>query len=504
MLTLGLWEWITIASCVGHLALATISLLRLSKSPIALPLALLCLDLFVFNAADAANQIVPADQWRWLDATFTSLMAPLSIRFVLVFVGRRRQLALLAYAFDLYFGVTALACAGAFVGIPWSRDFAGLSGWAKAVTPGAVAAIATLAWLFASHLKGTTSRLEKERTWLVIGAFALGTAGNVCDLLVGLGFHAPRLGPLGLFLSTLVLTITALGIGLFGQRVSALIAANALILAVVQLFGYFVVYSVFGGNSTVLAIGVGTLTLALVPTALAMTRAWSARQQELEQQATLGDFILDVEHDLRNPVATIRSAAQFIQKALPPDQIPPDVAVRLKRIVDKSDAMTEMITEHRRNPSLEPLLQSLDVNPVVAEVVQSQQGVAPAGVEIESRLGTSGVRCEGDARMLTRALDNLIRNAWQAMPNGGRITVQTEIDPAKPGSLLLSVADNGPGMDLRLAKAVLEGGLTTKSDGSGRGLAYVRRTARSHNGELRIDPGEGRGAKLTIVLPIRG
>src|SRR5688500_17664470 len=108
-------EVVTILACAGQLALATVALVRISKSPLALPLALLCLDLFVFNAGDVTYHLTGARQWVWLDTTAASLLVPFTARFALAFVGKSRSLAWVAWCFDVYFGLIALGCAAAFL-----------------------------------------------------------------------------------------------------------------------------------------------------------------------------------------------------------------------------------------------------------------------------------------------------------------------------------------------------------------------------------------------------
>ena len=413
MANLDSHEWITIASCAGHLSLATIALRRISKSPLALPLALLCLDLFVFNAADVAGHLTGAPQWRWLDATCTSLMVPLAIRFALAFVGRSRSLRWVARAFDLYFGLAALACASAFLGFEWAQEFAGNQPWALAVAPGAAAAIVTLAALFISHLRAAHSPIERARTWLMMGGLAIGAAGNVCDLLANTGFDAPRLGPLGMLVTTLVLTLAALRVGLFESRISWLIAANALVLAGLQLIGYLAVFYFFGGHTTLLVIGIGTLTLALVPALLAMMRAAAAHRQRLEYHATLGRFSAQMAHDLRNPLAAIKGAGQYLQEEHARGK--PIDADYLKLIVDQADRLDRVVTDYQRIGRIQTVLKPVVLNAMVEEVLGGQALAAPAGITLQRKLDPKGSKCQVDVDLISAALENLVRNAFEAM-----------------------------------------------------------------------------------------
>ena len=369
MAALDTHEWITIVACAGHLALAIVALGRISRSPLALPLGLLCLDYFGFNAADVAQHLTGGDPWRWLDAVLASVLAPLSVRFALAFVGRSRSLKWLSHCFDFYFGLIALACAGAFFGIGWSRDFAGLLPWAIAVAPGALLTIVVLAWLFISHLRSSQSSLERARTWLVIGGAALGAAGNLCDLLADLGWDVPRLGPLGTLLNTVTFTIAAQRLGLLDRRTSWLIAGNVLVIGAVQICGCLAVFHYFGNNGAMLALGIGILSLGLVPGLLAVTRAAAAQRQRLEYHATLGRFSAQLAHDLRNPLAAIKGAAQYLQVEQSRGNPLGDKREFVDLIVEQADRLGRVIADYQRLARIEAVLKPVNLNAIVSEVL---------------------------------------------------------------------------------------------------------------------------------------
>lgn len=110
--------------------------------------------------------------------------------------------------------------------------------------------------------------------------------------------------------------------------------------------------------------------------------------------------------------------------------------------------------------------------------------------------------CRADRDLIGLALENLIKNAFEAMPKGGRVTVRTQRWSGDDGpEILLSVQDTGVGMNARtLAKA--EAGLfTTKARGSGLGVVFARRVAEAHGGSLSLTSAEGRGTIVRLHLP---
>lgn len=488
MATLDSHEWITIASCAGHLGLATIALRRIAKSPVALPLALLCLDLFVFNAADVAFHVTADVVWARLDQSFAALLAPLTIRFALAFVGKSRSLRRLAWGFDVYFGAMAALTAGGFLNTP--------ERWVEAVAPGAVAAVLALAWLFVAHLRSPIGAAERTRTWLVLAGLGLGTAGSVCDLLANVGLAIPRLGPFSLMLTTLVLSLVALRLGLFEGRLSWLTAANGIVLGGLQLFGYVAVFHFFGGNTALLVIGLGVLTLGLVPSALAMLRASANARERLEYHATLGRFSAQMAHDLRNPLAAIKGAAQYLEVEVKRGK-PVDPSY-LTLILEQTDRLNRSISEYQRIGRIQPVLAPIEVDALVGRVLGGQTLAAPANITLDRRLAANGTKCQADADLVSAALENVVRNAFEAMPGGGSVTVVTAHDP---GFVTLSVVDTGKGMDPRHVEQAFADFFTTKATGSGLGLAFVKRVAEAHGGEASLTSVEGKGTTVTIRLP---
>lgn len=502
MAALSTHQWITIAACAAQLALATIALLRISKSPLAWPLALLNLALFAANAGDVASGVTGAEEWIWLDASATSLWLPLTLHFALVFVGRRGFLRWLQRALYFYFGAIAVACLSAFVGVGWARSFAGAPQWAWAIGLGAAISLPMITYLFISHLGASHSGLERARTWLVIGGYALAAGGNVCDLLADLRLDVPRLGPLSTLLATLALTMVALRFGLFDRKISWLIAANALVVGVVQICAYLVLFRLFGGNRTLLTVATVTLTLALVPALVAMARTAATHRQRLEYHATLGRFSAQMAHDIRNPLAAIKGAAQFLKGELASGR--PLIGERdyLQVILDQTNRVNRVLENYQRIGRIEPALATVSLNALVEGVLKGQALAAPPGVTVEHRPGAKLPDCQADADLVANALMNLVRNAYEAMPHGGVVTVQTEQPNADPRFIQLSVSDTGPGMDARVAEQAFSDFFTTKTTGSGLGLAFVRRVAEAHGGNATLKSDEGKGTTVRIQLPV--
>ncbi|HUM11482.1 MAG TPA: ATP-binding protein, partial [Myxococcaceae bacterium] len=103
----------------------------------------------------------------------------------------------------------------------------------------------------------------------------------------------------------------------------------------------------------------------------------------------------------------------------------------------------------------------------------------------------------GDPGLLKETLENLLRNAAEALPEGGNVMVRTGWRDRS--HVYLSVQDDGVGIDARTRERLKEF-YTTKPGGSGLGLAFARRVAETHGGELKIESQPGKGTTVTVAL----
>jgi two-component system sensor histidine kinase FlrB len=123
------------------------------------------------------------------------------------------------------------------------------------------------------------------------------------------------------------------------------------------------------------------------------------------------------------------------------------------------------------------------------------------GREVRFTVGNDAghARVRGDRKALTGALINLLENALQATPAGGRVTLKASRTPERVD---ISVSDTGTGMDRETCERVFEPFFTTRADGTGLGLAIVRGVAESHGGEVTVVSEPGKGTEFSISLPL--
>jgi signal transduction histidine kinase len=235
------------------------------------------------------------------------------------------------------------------------------------------------------------------------------------------------------------------------------------------------------------------LELALVWDAYASERA--RRLQQAERLATIGQLAGGVAHELRQPLNILRTSAYYLLRAKEPS--PEKTAEHLQRIerqVALADRVIHAMSAFARLPVPEvvpvsiacSLDEALEANPM------------PSGVDVS-------IDCPGDLEpvpadfgQLQIVLGNLFRNASDAMPEGGRLSITVREDGER---VEIAVSDTGQGIEASDLGRITEPLYTTKARGMGLGLAITRAIVEKHGGGIRAASEPGRGATFTVTLP---
>ena len=214
-------------------------------------------------------------------------------------------------------------------------------------------------------------------------------------------------------------------------------------------------------------------------------------------------FAGSLAHDLQQPITTITAFAQVMQSHA--DKLPAGDAVHLQRILSASESARRMVKgllEFARLGQAELRKGPVDLNAVVAEA-RSVVTAAPGAAAVQWSIGSLPV-VQGDAAMLLLAFVNLLSNAvkysrGQAQP---RVSVEAEAHPNQGHAI--RVRDNGVGFDMahaaRLFTPFERLHTAQEFEGTGMGLANVRRIVEKHGGSVRADSQPGHGAVFTLVL----
>ncbi|MBU0743537.1 hypothetical protein KJ554_14480 [bacterium] len=244
-------------------------------------------------------------------------------------------------------------------------------------------------------------------------------------------------------------------------------------------------------------LGAMALLLSRQQRSLVRARSEIMRQENL---AMMGRMTAGIAHEIRNPLGIIRGAgeiqAQRLRTAgidLPTLDFIPDEVDRLDRI------LTRYLTFGKGGNGFD--LEPLDLGKLVRRSVHmADQELAAAGVELAVETPDEPLLVSGDNPSLQQVMLNLLLNARDAMPAGGRIVVRLEQDG---GAAVLSILDEGTGLGDLSEREIFEPFLTTKEKGSGLGLAVVRQVVEDHHGAISLrgrDDGPGTVAEVRLPL----
>ena len=215
-------------------------------------------------------------------------------------------------------------------------------------------------------------------------------------------------------------------------------------------------------------------------------------------------FASQMAHDLKNPLASLKGALQFLEEERRRGRSLDDQHDFLGLMLEQVERLGRVADEYERIGRVEPVRRHVDVNQVVGRVVALEPFAAKGGISIVTDLAPDLPPCDIDADLVARALENLVRNALEAMPDGGNLTVRTAAGRAgnvREGRVIVSVEDCGKGMDARQAERAFNEFYTTKATGSGLGLAFVKRVAEAHGGDASLKSRVGEGTVVEMRLP---
>jgi PAS domain S-box-containing protein len=247
-------------------------------------------------------------------------------------------------------------------------------------------------------------------------------------------------------------------------------------------------------------------------------KAAQARLHESQKLELLGQLTGGVAHDFNNLLTVVLSNLDLLRKRLASDAGVREITDVAIHAAERGATLTQRLLAFARRQDLRPEVVDLrslvigmgdllnrSTGPSIRTVFELPQGLPPVRV---------------DANQLELALLNLVLNARDAMPRGGVLTItlghepdgpdgtrqgaRGEMWPSRSGFVRLTVADTGEGMDEKTAKSCIEPFFTTKEPGkgSGLGLSMVHGLAEQSGGWMRIETEPGRGARISIALPV--
>jgi two-component system sensor histidine kinase PilS (NtrC family) len=220
------------------------------------------------------------------------------------------------------------------------------------------------------------------------------------------------------------------------------------------------------------------------------------RLQTSEKMALLGQLSAGLAHEIRNPLSAISGAVEVLSDEVKPTEN----NLRLIKVVAQEVERLNLLVEDflLLTMPIQALAVPVDVGLIIKETVESfGKIVRRAGLEIETDL-QRGTYVQADSYRLKQAIWNLLHNAVQAMPNGGKIAIESYLEGDSVG---IKISDSGCGIDENILSRIFEPFFTTKNLGTGLGLAIVQKVIESYNGKIEVKTAEGKGTTFFMTLP---
>jgi PAS domain S-box-containing protein len=238
-------------------------------------------------------------------------------------------------------------------------------------------------------------------------------------------------------------------------------------------------------------------------------RRLAAEKLSAERLALIGTMSAKFAHEIRNPLASILLNIELIEDVLKRrpaghEETPGEDEEIVGSISSEVGRIQRVVQDYLRFARLpHAQREAVDLDAALRRHLSSiEPELRQADVRLTVDLGGEGRLVAADADQIWQAVLNLVRNAMEALPHGGRVAVTTK---ATDAGLACSVVDDGPGIPPEVAERIFLPFFSTKHAGTGLGLPFVRQVLVEHGSTLELDaaddPAPGRGARFHFVLP---
>jgi signal transduction histidine kinase len=237
------------------------------------------------------------------------------------------------------------------------------------------------------------------------------------------------------------------------------------------------------------------------------------RERLRDRLAALGEMAAAIAHEVKNPLAGIEVMAGLLRRRLTDH---PEAQATLADIINEAKMANAIVIEVL--DFVRPIRLQVEPVPIARtlhDAVHGAEALVPRrGTELRIDVPDSLPSIEGDSGQLRQLFTNLVSNAFEALDGRGTVTITAQYVPGDdgPGSdglnamptVVVDVADDGPGIADDLQDRIFNPFFTTKPRGSGLGLAIVRKIVDAHDGRISIVSPASGGARFRVVLPLHG
>ncbi len=237
---------------------------------------------------------------------------------------------------------------------------------------------------------------------------------------------------------------------------------------------------------------------------LGIVLGWLIFRRKREVKPIQSESSTDIEqlsralaHEIRNPLNTIQMNLQLLMEELKADE---RNAKRLSRMADelkRLDVILKSFLDFTRLPT--PKFEKIQLNEFIGNVISIFRP-GSKGILIETSLASGIPAIRADRTLLTEVIHNLLQNAIDTSPEGGKIIAETG---KSEFGVYFAIADQGKGIPPELIDKIFQPYFSTKNSGIGIGMAVVKRIVEAHGGRIWIQSRIGSGTRVVVELPIR-
>lgn len=229
--------------------------------------------------------------------------------------------------------------------------------------------------------------------------------------------------------------------------------------------------------------------------------------QRKEREAVLGRIAGGLVHDLKHPVKNIQNMTGLLDRLFEDEEFRATFRATVARELDTMNRYFDDLADVATPKPLKRV--PVDLAARLGEICDQLQGAAASqGVELLREFPGESLTVSGDANALDRIFSNLMSNALEAMPRGGRLRVaagrlEEDADSGAGASVEVCIEDTGPGIPREIRDKLFEGFVSTKRKGLGLGLSIAKKLTEAHGGTIEINSSEGAGTTCRLIFPLK-
>ncbi|MDA0690930.1 MAG: ATP-binding protein [Nitrospinae bacterium] len=252
---------------------------------------------------------------------------------------------------------------------------------------------------------------------------------------------------------------------------------------------------------------IGTLLIIKDMTHIRHLEVEAQRNQRLR---AMGEMAAGIAHEIRNPLGSIELFASLLKKDVETDEEKSTLVEHIRAGVKNMDRIISTLLLYAKSPR--PSQQKCDIHQLLTTLLTgSSDTIIPDNIKIVRNFGESDALINGDRELLKQVFSNLIRNAIQAMPDGGELCLTTEQVSASsnrsaPGNdhrqfITITVSDTGEGIPQDHLAKIFNPFFTTKDKGTGLGLSISHNIIKAHQGTIDAESEKSRQTSFIVKLP---